>query len=251
MSTLETVRFRAPALDREGIEVSTAWLARQPGFRARLVARAGDGEVLDLVTWDDAEASRAAIATFLQAPENAALLSAVEADSTEMRHLEVLFEWPVIDLHRVAEESLKQCEAFFARSTSLLAEEHSGFRPSPEMMTVAEQVAHVAISVEWFVEGALGRGFDLDFEAGAREAASFTSLAAARARLERAFANARACWAAASAAELAAPLPENPIMSNKPRFTVLAAIEEHTAHHRGALAVYARLLGLEPLMPYG
>jgi uncharacterized damage-inducible protein DinB len=26
---------------------------------------------------------------------------------------------------------------------------------------------------------------------------------------------------------------------------------EHTAHHRGALTVYSRLLGKVPLMPYG
>ena len=31
---------------------------------------------------------------------------------------------------------------------------------------------------------------------------------------------------------------------------VINGITDHSAHHRGALAVYARLLGKEPAMPY-
>jgi len=37
---------------------------------------------------------------------------------------------------------------------------------------------------------------------------------------------------------------------NGPRLVVIGAISDHTAHHRGALTVYARLLGKEPKMPY-
>ncbi|MCF8432232.1 MAG: DinB family protein [Melioribacteraceae bacterium] len=32
---------------------------------------------------------------------------------------------------------------------------------------------------------------------------------------------------------------------------VVGAIADHSAHHRGALAVYARLAGKVPKMPYG
>lgn len=155
-----------------------------------------------------------------------------------------------LDPHAFAAREFEACETFFARSTGVLAEEHSGFRATPASMTVAEQVAHVALSIEWFVEGALGAGWDMDFEAHAREAAAFTSLAASRERLARAFANARSCFAAASAEELLGALPPGPIMGGQPRIAVSASIGEHTAHHRGALTVYARLLGLEPAMPY-
>src|SRR5690606_358684 len=131
-----------------------------------------------------------------------------------------------------------------------LNEEHSGFRPTPEMMSVATQVAHVAITINWFVEGAFGPGFDLDFEKLDREAAAFDSLTAARACLADAFELAKARFGAAGEAELSACLPPNPILPHKPRFTLAASIADHTAHHRGALTVYARLLGLVPEMPY-
>ena len=32
--------------------------------------------------------------------------------------------------------------------------------------------------------------------------------------------------------------------------SVIGALADHTAHHRGALAVYARMVGKEPKMPY-
>ncbi len=47
------------------------------------------------------------------------------------------------------------------------------------------------------------------------------------------------------------PLPEGPVMGGAPRMAIISAIEEHTAHHRGALSVYSRLLGLGPPVPYG
>ena len=40
------------------------------------------------------------------------------------------------------------------------------------------------------------------------------------------------------------------IMTGAPKMSVVGGIVDHTAHHRGALAVYARLLGKEPKMPY-
>jgi len=40
-------------------------------------------------------------------------------------------------------------------------------------------------------------------------------------------------------------------MGGRPLFEIIGAMVEHTAHHRGALAVYTRLLGKVPPMPYG
>ena len=56
---------------------------------------------------------------------------------------------------------------------------------------------------------------------------------------------------AKSAEEWAANLPPNPIMGESPRFVIIGALVDHTAHHRGALTVYARLRGKVPPMPYG
>ena len=58
---------------------------------------------------------------------------------------------------------------FFDRSTRVLDEADSGFRPQADMMTVAQQVAHTAQTIDWFIEGASRpEGFDLDFEKHAK-----------------------------------------------------------------------------------
>jgi uncharacterized damage-inducible protein DinB len=40
------------------------------------------------------------------------------------------------------------------------------------------------------------------------------------------------------------------IMGGAPRAAIFSGMADHTAHHRGALAVYARLTGKTPEMPY-
>jgi uncharacterized damage-inducible protein DinB len=47
-----------------------------------------------------------------------------------------------------------------------------------------------------------------------------------------------------------APIADGPIMGGAPRMAIFGAITDHTAHHRGALTVYARLGGAVPPMPY-
>jgi uncharacterized damage-inducible protein DinB len=141
---------------------------------------------------------------------------------------------------------------FFDRSTQVLEEKDSGFRPQDGMMTVAQQVTHVAQTLDWFVEGvSRPGGFDLDFEKHAKELEAVTSLAAARKMLDDAFARYIAFLRSKTEEELAAPLPEGPIMGGQPTSDIVWATVEHTAHHRGALTVYSRLLGRVPPMPYG
>src|ERR1035441_5107922 len=80
---------------------------------------------------------------------------------------------------------------FFERSTRVLDEADSAFRPQEGMMTVAQQVAHTAQTLDWFIEGASRpEGFDLDFEKHATALDAVTSLAAARQTLAAAYANA-------------------------------------------------------------
>jgi len=141
---------------------------------------------------------------------------------------------------------------FFDRSTRVLEEADSGFRPQDGMMTVAQQVAHVAQTFGWFVDGVnRPEGFDLDFAKLAKELEAVTSLTAARQMLEAGYAKAIAWVRSKSAEELAAPLPAGPVMGGQPVSDLVWAMVEHTAHHRGALTVYARMLGKVPPMPYG
>ncbi len=147
--------------------------------------------------------------------------------------------------------SSRALRRFLTPRRRCLTEEDSSFRPVEGTWTVAQQVAHVAKTVEWFVEGMFRpEGFDLDFEEHVAEILRYESLAEARAWNDRAFAQAIEVVKSRSAEELAQPLPAGPVMGGAPRAAVISAIGDHTAHHRGVLTVYARLLGKVPMMPY-
>ena len=140
---------------------------------------------------------------------------------------------------------------FFNRSTRNLTEELSGYAPAAGSMTTAQQVAHAARVIDWFMEGAFRpEGFAMDFEEQIKLVLAVDSLAAARTWFANSVEAAVAFLASQSDAGLSAALPEGPVMGGLPRFDIMAAITDHTAHHRGALAVYARLNGVKPPDPY-
>jgi uncharacterized damage-inducible protein DinB len=148
-------------------------------------------------------------------------------------------------------QELRSSREYFERSTRVLQEADSNFRPQADMMSVAQQVMHSAVTIEWFIEGASRpEGFDLDFEKHAKALEGVTSLAKAREMLSAAYENALKFMASRTAEDLAAPLPAGPVMGGAPVSDIVGAIVEHTAHHRGALTVYSRLLGKVPVMPY-
>jgi uncharacterized damage-inducible protein DinB len=156
-----------------------------------------------------------------------------------------------MSLAQQALTELRSAHEFFNRSTRNLPEALSTFAPAEGTMTAAQQVAHVAHTIDWFMEGAFRpEGFDQNWEEQARIVGSYTSLEKARAWFERAVANATAKVASMSDGDLMVPLPDGPIMGGAPRVAVFGAINDHTAHHRGALTVYARLNGIVPPMPY-
>jgi uncharacterized damage-inducible protein DinB len=145
---------------------------------------------------------------------------------------------------------LENSRKYFKGTLAVFGESDSGFAPRPEMFCVAAQVRHVADTVDWFVEGAFGDGWDMDFEAHVAHAHAATSLADEVAHLERAHEAAAALIQGMSDEELFAPIADGAIMGGAPRAAVVSGILDHSAHHRGALAVYARLLGRQPAMPY-
>jgi len=145
---------------------------------------------------------------------------------------------------------LRDTHRYFRNTISVLGPEDGDFAPNDEVFTVSAHIAHTADTVEWFMEGAFGEGFSMDFEAHEAKARGVGSFEEALAWLDRAFDEAAGKVMAATEEELRAPLPEGPIMGGEPRLAVISAIVDHTAHHRGSLAVYARLLGKVPVMPY-
>ena len=140
---------------------------------------------------------------------------------------------------------------YLGRTCSVFREEDSGFAPVPGQFTVAQHVAHVAQTIDWFVEGAFSPdGFDTDFALHQAKVRDVHSLAEAMAWLARSVDSAAAVLGEKSDEELDAPIAAGPVMGGMPRRAIIGGIAEHTAHHRGALAVYARLLGHAPPMPY-
>jgi uncharacterized damage-inducible protein DinB len=154
-----------------------------------------------------------------------------------------------VTLPDLLHNELKASEEFFERSTRVLQEEHSAYTPAEGQYTVAAQVAHAALTIHWFLEGAFGAGFDMNFEEHERQARAVTSLAEARAMLAGAFQKAYQATQQYSEADWNADFPEGALIQG-PKTGVVFGIVEHTSHHRGALAVYSRLLGLQPLLPY-
>jgi len=145
---------------------------------------------------------------------------------------------------------LKSTKEFFDRGTRCFDEANSTFTPFPEGYTVAQHVAHTAQTVDWFIEGAFSpKGMDADFEKHVADARKVTSLKDARAWLDRSFAAAIAKLEQTPMSELMKPIAPG-IMGGAPRMAIVGGIVDHTAHHRGALTVYARLAGKTPAMPY-
>ena len=81
-------------------------------------------------------------------------------------------------------------------------------------------------------------GFDLNFEAMVARSQQQTDSDKAKEMVRDAFAFARDTIGAQPDESLFTPLPDGPIMAGAPRLAIVSAIVDHTAHHRGALAVY-------------
>ena len=140
---------------------------------------------------------------------------------------------------------------YLGRTCSVFREEDSGYAPTPGQFTVAQHVAHVAQTIDWFVAGAFSPdGFDMDFAVHQAKVRDVHSLKAAMTWLAKSVDAAAAVIGSKSEQEMAAPIAAGPVMGGLPRSAIGAGIAEHTAHHRGSLAVYARLLGYAPPMPY-
>lgn len=147
-------------------------------------------------------------------------------------------------------DTLQRMREYFNRSTRPLGDEHSQFAPAGGLFTVAVQVAHVAQTIDWFFDAAFSNHWQMDFEALDKQTRAVSSLAEARAWFEKAVDRAICVAESHTAEEWASSFAPNPIMGEVPRISIIGAVTDHTAHHRGALTVYQRLLGLTPPMPY-
>jgi uncharacterized damage-inducible protein DinB len=140
---------------------------------------------------------------------------------------------------------------FLDRSTRALTDADSDFAPQPDMFTVAGQLAHIAHTVDWFYDAVVNGHLDTDFEAAEQQARQVGSVTEARRMLDESFGRFIEMVGQTPADQWNEPFPADmPFFGGQPRQVALTGVEDHTAHHRGALVVYARLLGKVPPMPY-
>ena len=145
---------------------------------------------------------------------------------------------------------LRASKEYLDRATSALTEEDSTYAPDADSFTSAQQLAHIALTVDWFVEGGFGKGFDMNFDEHPLQARDVTSIEKARALCTECFEKAIALIGSKTPEQMLEPMPEGPSMGGEPKLAIVAGIVEHTAHHRGSLSVYTRLCGKVPPMPY-
>jgi uncharacterized damage-inducible protein DinB len=145
---------------------------------------------------------------------------------------------------------IKNMKEFFDRSTRPLTDEHSAFAPQEGLFTAAGQIAHVAQTIEWFFDAAFTDTWNMDFGEMEKQVRAVPSVTAARDWFNRAIGKAQQIAGAHTDQEWLSPFKPNPIMGEAPRLSIMSALTDHTAHHRGALTIYQRLLGLTPPMPY-
>jgi len=146
--------------------------------------------------------------------------------------------------------SLKNQRAFFMNTIECFSEEDSTFKPKDEVYTVAQHIGHAAETYDWFIEGAFGgKGFDMNFDNYKEEMKKYRSFNETVRQFNAAVDNAIAKIESLTEEELMERITDD-LMKGAPKMYVVYALADHTAHHRGALAVYARLLGKEPKMPY-
>ena len=136
-------------------------------------------------------------------------------------------------------------------------EDQYGFKATPEMMSVAEQLAHLAANTDWMIKLHTARVSFVDFayfqqriaEAAAVQGALVSAgkdaiLSALRTEGDAFVAFLDAISDEALEEMVSFPPPVQP--ASRSRFEMLMSAKEHEMHHRGQLMVYQRVLGMVP-----
>jgi hypothetical protein len=96
--TLEIVSFRLKPGTEAGFlagnDLISAWLAGQPGFLSRCLARRDDGGWIDLVRWQSREQALAAAARIMADIGDCEAMQAIDPASVDMGHAAVVLSKP-------------------------------------------------------------------------------------------------------------------------------------------------------------
>lgn len=165
---------------------------------------------------------------------------------------------------------IQKQKEWFNRVISCFSEEDAAFRPREGMLSVAGQINHVTNGLEIFLagvilefdrlksrtwssrrRGAVWPSWDMEWSKNSNSDPVQTdeSLAGAVQAFNETIDMVAEVFAGLSEQELIKPLAPNPMRVLTPQ-RIVNGICDHSAHHRGALSQYARLLGKDPKLPY-
>jgi uncharacterized damage-inducible protein DinB len=136
-----------------------------------------------------------------------------------------------------------------------IPEDKYGFKATPEVMSVGEMLAHVAVTPSWQIDIQRRQLTHIDFAmfaAHRQQAENEEKALRTKADIVRALTEGREQFAtfvetfdeAALASLVTFPPPVQP--GSKTRFEMLLGVKEHEMHHRGQLMLLQRLLGQVP-----
>jgi len=136
-----------------------------------------------------------------------------------------------------------------------IPEEQYGFKASPDVMSVGELLAHLAVSPMWQIEAHANKVEHLDFAyftARMQQAAQAEQALRGKTDIIKALTENGETFAAflesvdepTLASAVTFPPPIQP--SSKSRFEMLMGPKEHEMHHRGQLMLIQRMLGQVP-----
>jgi uncharacterized damage-inducible protein DinB len=136
-----------------------------------------------------------------------------------------------------------------------IPEERYGFKATPEVMSVAEMLAHLAVSPEWQIEAHGKKVQHMDFaffSSRTQKAAAEEQLLRKKADIIRALTEGGEGFARflegldeeTLSSTVTFPPPVQP--ESKTRFEMLLGVKEHEMHHRGQLMLIQRLIGQVP-----
>jgi uncharacterized damage-inducible protein DinB len=136
-----------------------------------------------------------------------------------------------------------------------IPEDKYGFRAAPDVRSVAEMLAHIAVGTRWAQRMHGGRltfadsaAFGAEMQRQTQEAAALKTKAQIVDALRR-DGDEFAAWLDTLSDEVLAervafPPPMEP--SSRTRFEMLLSVKEHEMHHRAQLMLVERLLGVVP-----
>jgi len=134
----------------------------------------------------------------------------------------------------------QQAKDYSVKVAEAMPEEHYNFKPTPEIMSFGEQVAHTAGASYWFaskITGGPNLGKEFKVEGKTRDQIIE--------HLKKSFDYIEKVLTQLTDEEAAKVIP----LFGEVKLTkaqTLLAIRDHTTHHRGSMVIYLRLKGIKP-----